>query len=284
MRRLIGAACVAFCLCAADAADLTWVNWGGDLKASTASNWSPAQTPQAGDNLTISYNGSGTKYWHNDLDIEYGHITFDITNTSATRIDPDQKEIRVSNGISVIGTGGTIYCRTSVTGTGEFLVDNEGGSVFLVTTPTSGRVYSGNFDVRMGLLTAGADKVLGDETHHGHVYIAVTNATASKTGKLTLNKSSGGPWNMYNDIYYDNNRSGFNLATSDDVTYYGDFYLTGGLATIQRVGGSGAKIKFYGKWERWTPPSRAASDSALRLFVHKPGVEFFGGFYDPRAR
>ena len=274
----IVAACVAFCVCVAGAADLTWVNWGGDLKASTASNWSPAQVPQAGDNLTIPYNGSGTKYWHNDLEVEYGHITFAITNSSSTRIDPDQKEVRVSNGISVIGTGSpTLYFRTSVTGTGDFLVDCYGASVYLTVTPTSGRVYSGNFDLRQGGLIAQADKVLGDETRHGYVYVAVTNAPENATGKLALS----GTWNMYNDIYYDNTKSNFRLSLQNGVVHYGDFYFNGGAGTVQRVGGSADEaVKFYGKWRRWAPPGKALSSSELWLFVTGAGMELFGGYED----
>ena len=121
------------------AADLRWVNWNGDLKAGTASNWEPAQVPQAGDNLTIFYNGSGTKYWHNNLDIEYGHITVVLTNTSNTRVDFDQKEVRVTDGFSFVGEGGTFYPRTAITGTGEFLQDNENGTTYLVTSPSADR-------------------------------------------------------------------------------------------------------------------------------------------------
>lgn len=278
MRRLIGAACVAFCVCVAGAADLTWVNWGGDLKASTASNWSPAQVPQTGDNLTIPYNGSGTKYWHNDLEIEYGHITFAITNTSSTRIDPDQKEIRVSNGVSVIGSGGTVYFRTAVTGTGDFLVNCYDCTVYLTVTPTSGRVYSGNFDCRAGGITAQADKVFGDETRHGYVYVAVTNATP---GKLSLS----GTWNMYNDIYYDNTTSAFRFSAGSEVTHYGDFYFNGGSGSLQRINGdSSKKIKFYGKWRRWASPGKALSDSSLWLFVRNPGIEFLGGYEDSTGK
>ena len=280
MRRLIGVGCVAVIAAGTVAAtDLTWVNWGGDLKASTASNWSPAQTPQAGDNLTIPYDGSGTKYWHNDLEIEYGHITFAITNTSSTRIDPDQKEVRVTNGITVIGTGSpTLYFRTAVTGTGDFLVDCYGASVHLSVTPTSGRVYSGNFDLRQGGLNAQTDKVLGDETRHGYVYIAVTNAPENATGKLTLS----GTWNMYNDIYYDNTKSNFRLSFQNGVVHYGDFYFNGGAGTVQRVGGSADEaVRFYGKWRRWAPPGKALSSSELWLFVTGAGIEFFGGYEDP---
>ena len=260
------------------AADLRWVNWDGDLKASTAANWEPAQVPQTGDNLTIFYNGSGIKNWYNDLDIVYGHITVVLTNTTDTRVDFYQKEVRVTDGFSVIGQGGTFYPRTAITGTGDFEVDCHGGSVSLPTSPTSGNVYSGNFIIRTGGLTPGAANVLGDEHRHGYVYLYAPSVTAGKSGSLNFS----GSWTMWNDIYYDNTSSQYALAPSSAIRYEGKMYFRGGGGTIQHPSG-GNPICFYGKWVRWAPEGAEKNTSVLNLYGRNPGFIFYGGYEDDMA-
>lgn len=259
------------------ATDLTWVNWDGDLKASTAENWSPAQVPQTGDNLYIYYDGNGTKYWHNDLDVEYGHVDLVVSNTTNSRVDIDQKEVRVSNGFSFLGKSGTFYGRTAVTGTGDFIVDCPGGTAYLATSPTSGNVYSGNFIIKTGKLNANAENVLGDETRHGYVYLhahAVANGGSFGTS---------GSWTMWNDFYYDNDSSAYAFGPSTDTRYNGDFYFNGGSGTIQHGGGVGKTIDFYGKWIRWAPEGKEKSTSVLQIYSRNPGFVFYGGYQDDMA-
>lgn len=278
MKKLV-CAVVAFVCGVSLAADLRWVNWNGDLKAGTASNWEPAQVPQAGDNLTIFYNGSGTKYWHNDLDIVYGHITVALTNTSNTRVDFDQKEVRVTDGFSFVGEGGSLYPRTAITGTGEFLVDNAGGTCYLPTSPTSGRVYSGDFMLKRGQLSPSAKDVLGSESEHGKITIVAHKSGNSPIdfGKLV---TSGSGWSIYNDIYYDNTSSAFAFHHDHQVALRGTVYFTGGGGTFQGAGSTTVPMESYGKWENWTPEGQAQQANTIHLFVQGGGIVFRGGYED----
>ena len=278
MKKLIGAV-VAFVCGVSLAADLRWVNWGGDLKASTSSNWEPKQVPQAGDNLTIFYDGSGTKYWHNDLDVVYGHITVVLTNTTDTRVDFDQKEVRVTNGFSFVGEGGSLYPRTAITGTGEFLVDNAGGTCYLPTSPARGRVYSGDFMLKRGQLSPSAKDVLGSESEHGKITIVAHEVGNSPInfGKLV---TSGSGWSIYNDIYYDNTSSVFAFFHDHQVALRGTVYFTGGGGTFQGAGVTTVPMESYGKWENWTPEGQAPHDKTIHLFVKGGGIVFRGGYED----
>lgn len=272
----VASGCFAWAMLAvpAVAADLTWVNWSGDLKASTAANWSPAQVPQEGDNLYISYDGQTTKYWHNDLDVVYGHITVALTNAS-TRVDFDQKEVRVSDGISILGDGSaTFYPRTAITGSGEFEIDIPGGSVYLPTSPTSGRTYTGDVMIRRGTFSPQAADVLGTEQQHGKITICAPTTKDNQYGKLT----PSGTWTMWNEIYYDNTSSAFAFHPSGSVTYRGAWYFTGGGGTVQMSGVNA--IHQYGGIYKWTPEGRATRTDCVHLFCVKPGIVLHGGYTD----
>ena len=275
MKKLI-AVVVALVGCVSLAADLRWVKWDGDFNTGTAANWEPAQVPQAGDNLTIYYGGDGTKYVHNTLDIEYGKVTVIITNTSSTRIDFDKNELRVTDGFSFLGNGGTVYFRTSLSGTGEFLMDCQDSTLYLTVSPVSGRTYSGNFMLKKGTLNANAEGVLGSKESHGTITILANASTAGQYGKLTM----GGSWSVWNDIYYDNTSSAFALYPTRTTPMYGDVYFTGGNGTFQAAGDSTMPMPCYGKWIKWTPEGRTTLDNTIRMHVTKAGVVFYGGFED----
>lgn len=263
------------------ATDLRWVNWNGDLKASTAANWDPQQVPVEGDNLIIDWGGSGTKYWHNDLSVVYGHITASITNSSGSRIDFDQNEVRVSNGIEVIGKDGTFYPRTAITGTGDFVVDFPGGTCYLPTSPSSGRYYSGDFHIRHGNMSASAANVTGSEASHGNIYIYANSTRAGEYGKL-----DGPAGNVYNDIYYDNTCSVFAFQPAGNANYYGNLYFTGGGGTLQKSGDQATPVNWYGKWIKWVPEGRTARSDTLRIYTQRTnysngGINLYGGYEDP---
>ena len=258
------------------AADLRWVKWDGDFNTGTAANWEPAQVPQAGDNLTIYYGGDGTKYVHNTLDIEYGKVTVIITNTSSTRIDFDKNELRVTDGFSFLGNGGTVYFRTSLSGTGEFLMDCQDSTLYLPVSPVSGRTYSGDFMLKKGTLNANAEGVLGSKESHGTITILVYAPTAGQYGKLT----TSGSWPLWNDIYYDNTSSAFAFYPARNTPLYGDVYFSGGNGTFQASGDSTIPLPCYGKWIRWTPEGRTPQNNTIRMHVPKAGVVFYGGYED----
>lgn len=258
--------------------DLRWVDWSGDCKMGTAANWDPQQVPQAGDNLTICWTGSGTKTVKNDLDVVYGNVTVVITNSSDSRVEISTGELRVSDGFSFLGQGGTVYFQTAVTGTGEFLVSNVAGTVYLPTAPTNGRFYSGDFMLRLGTLAAQAADVLGSETSHGKITICGTSTTAGFHGKLT---TSGSGWSVWNDIYYDNTTSVFAFHPNFAVPLRGDVYFTGGGGTLQGAGSTTVvPLHCYGKWRKWTPEGRATRTDTLKMFVQGMGIAFHGGYED----
>ena len=281
--KLVVAAVAAFVMGGAFATDLVWKNWDGDCKAGTASNWEPEQVPVEGDNIIVNYDGSGTKYWHNNLSITYGHITFSVTNSASTRLDPDTNEIKVSNGIDFIGSAGTVYFRTALTGTGDFVMNWPDSTCYLATTPTSGNVYAGDFYINLGTVNIAAAGVTGDAERHGKIYIDATSRTeySGKYGKIGQTAGT-----IYNDIYHKNNTSWFAFYPSGNTTFYGDLYFTGGNGTIQ--GGSDAKVSWYGKWIRWTPEdvtTETSHNTYYKIFVTsnsgQNGLCLYGGYEDP---
>lgn len=187
------ASLIAICLPQSSfAAAISWDNSAGDGLAATPANWTPAQIPGAGDDLTFSIAGVYPVTWGATVTSSRTHTYRNGTVTN-TMSSPHT----VSNGIIIAASAGEIATMTLTTGTltssASVIVGNAGTGTLNVNDADASFIIDG----------AGSDLTIGSNgdaamsiTGRGHVqvadqFIAGSNSVSSPT--ITVSGSQATP-------------------------------------------------------------------------------------------